>query len=262
MFDEGAVVRLRADALCARLEASLDAGAEGVLASDGDGTLWRCDIGDALFDTLVDGGELREAARDALAEEAGAAGLGGDGDANVLARRLRDAYRRGALDEARYFALQAWSYAGWDVSALRARGREVLDDIGFDASVRASMRRVLAWCEARKLPLYLVSASPRPIVDAAAERLGLPRERVVAMEPNIAGDLVGTGLASVATYAMGKVSRLEAVVGASPLLAAFGDGRWDAELLERAAYPVMVEPRPALRAALVGFDGVFELEDA
>jgi phosphatidylglycerophosphatase C len=262
MRDDGPARRVTAEGLCGRFEASLRAGAEGVIATDGDGTLWRGDIGDALFDTFVDGGRLREDARDALAGLAEEAGLTSDGDANQLGRALRDAYRAGRLDEGRYFALQAWSYAGFGVDELGAACSEVLDAFGFDGAVRPAMRRILAWCRTRDVPVYLVSASPWRLVVEAARRLELEESRVVAMEPLVRDGRVLPVLASVPTYGPGKVARLAALLGDAPLLAAFGDSAWDAAMLERAAYPVMVAPKPALFSELSGFDGVFVLEDA
>jgi len=262
MRDEGQARRVTAEVLCGRLDASLRAGAEGALASDGDGTLWHGDVGDALFDRLVDEGLLRDAARGALAREATAAGLAEDFDANQLARGLREAYRAGRLDEGRYFALQAWSTAGFTEDELRELCVEVLEAFGFEDAVRPSMRRVLEWSRARAISFYLVSASPRPMLLEVARRLELDPARVVAMEPVVREGRVWPELASVPTYGPGKVQRLASLLGDAPLLAAFGDSAWDAAMLERAAYPVMVAPRPALCAELAGFDGIFVLEEA
>ena len=262
MRDNGPVRRLTADALCGRFDASLRAGAEGVLASDGDGTLWRGDIGDALFDALVDEELLRGEARDSLAREATDAGLDGEGDSNTLARRLRDAYRAGTLEEARYFALQAWAAAGWEVRDLGAICSRVLDAFEFDVAVRPAMRRILEWSRERGLVFYLVSASPRYLLEEAVARLGLDPSKLVAMEPAQGAGRIEPRLASTPTYGPGKVERLNHVIRGEPLLAAFGDSAWDAAMLERAAYPVMIDPKPGLQAALAGFDGIFQLEES
>lgn len=262
MHDNDAATRVTAEALCGRFEASLDSGAEGVVVSDGDGTLWRGDVGDAFFDMLVDGGRLRAEARDALEHEAAEAGLPTSGDATALAARLRDGFRAGLVDEGRYFALQTWSAAGYRTEELAALCRSVLDGCGWDRSVRPAMRRVMAWCEARGIAFYLVSASPAAIVREAGWRLGLQPERVVAMEPATCEGVVLPGLARTPTYGVGKVARLVEVLGETPLLAAFGDNTWDAAMLERAAFPVTVAPQPGLVAKLAGYAGVFDLEDA
>lgn len=258
-YDEP-VTRLSAEALCRRFEASLDAGAEGVVASDGDGTLWRGDVGDALFDALVDAGRLRPAAREALATEAREAGLEPAGDANRIATALREAFRGGRIEEARYFALQTWAYAGYRVEELAAECATVLDAFAFERAVRPTMRQVVAWCAARGVPFYLVSASPLAMVLEAARRLELPAESVVAMVPAVEDGVIAPRLAAPPTYGAGKVARLAEVLGGAALLAAFGDNTWDAAMLELAAYPVMVAPKPGLVARLAGFDGVFELE--
>jgi phosphoserine phosphatase len=49
-------------------------------------------------------------------------------------------------------------------------------------------------------------------------------------------------------YAEGKVDALLAAVGDRPLLAAFGDSAWDAEMLARAAVAGLVRPKEKLVA--------------
>jgi HAD superfamily phosphoserine phosphatase-like hydrolase len=262
MRDEAAVVRVKVEALCKRLDESLRAGALGAVASDGDGTLWTGDIGDALFDAVVDEGGLRDEVRGPLARELEALGLEAAGDANALARSLRQQFLDGRLGGDRYFALQSWSYAGWREDELAQKCGAVLDAFGFEAAVRPEMRRVVAWCRERGVPFYLVSASPEPIVLQSASRLGIDGAQVLAMRAASSGGVVLPALAAAPTYGSGKVARLAEELSEAPLLAAFGDNTWDAAMLERAAYPVMVAPRAGLREALAGFDGVFELEVA
>jgi len=260
MHDDSAVVRVKVEALCKRLDDSLRAGALGAVASDGDGTLWTGDLGDALFDAVVEEDGLREDVREALARELGALGLEAKGDANALARALRHEFLAGRLGGDRYFALQAWRGAGWREDDLARKCSEVLEAFGFEAAVRPEMRRVVAWCRERDVPFFLVSASPEPIVARSGRALGIDGHQVVAMRAATRDGVVLPELAAVPTYGRGKVERLTDELGDSPLLAAFGDNTWDAAMLERAAYPVMVAPRPGLLEALAGFDGVFELE--
>ena len=260
MRDSDAVTVISAPALCGRFEASVRAGCDGVVASDGDGTLWRGDVGDALFDTVLDEAGLRPEAREALAVEAAAYGLEPTGDANALGHALREAYREGRYDEGRYFAMQTWSFAGWEERELSAKCAEVLHAFAFDAAVRPAMRRVVDWCRGHRVPFLLVSASPEAIVLEAARRLRLDEHRVFAMRPAMRGGVVLPELSATPTYGPGKVTRLTEHLGDAPLLAAFGDNTWDAAMLERAAYPVMVAPKPGLRERLVGVDGVFDLE--
>ena len=259
MFPVTIVPLVTADALCSRLRAQHQRAPSGAIVSDGDGTLWKGDVGDALFDFVLEKGGFLEAAREALLAEVRSLGLPAAGDANTLALVLREAYRTGIYDEGRYFAMQAWAFAGWREAELGTTCADVLDRFGFDDGVRAGMRRVLGWCQEVSVPFFIVSASPEAIVDEAARRLGLDRGHVLAMRPAIDGGVVQPLLAATATYGKGKVARLGERLGDVPVLAAFGDNIWDAAMLERAALAVMVAPKPALRERMVLGDGSFEL---
>ena len=251
-----------ADELCARIDGERRLAPAGVVASDGDGTLWLGDVGDALFDSVADEGGFRECAREALCAEARAAGIDASGGANAVAVALRAAYRGGTYDEGRYFAMQTWAFAGWAEVELGAKCAAVLDAFGFDAAVRPAMRRLLDWCRACGVPFFLVSASPEAIVLEAARRLGIDAENVVAMRPAAEAGALTASLAATPTYGTGKVERLRERLGELTLLAAFGDNTWDAAMLSLAAVPVMVAPKPALRERMAAHAAVVELGDA
>lgn len=232
------------------------------MAADGDGTLWRGDIGDAFFLAALRDGALREAAHDPLLAEAEAQGVDvtGAGDANEVARRLFDAHRAGRYPEEPAFAMMAWAFAGWTVGELADHCRRVLDEFQFDEAVHDELRPVLAWASQRDIPFWLVTASPLAVATAAAKRLGIASERVVAMEPALAGDVVEPRLARRATYGDGKLARLKEATDA-PLLAAFGDSGYDAAMLRAAEVPVAVFPNSELRALAPGLPGLVVLGD-
>jgi phosphatidylglycerophosphatase C len=78
-----------ADAILARLEAELARVPEGaLLASDADGTIWDGDVGIDLFEALLAARGVREAAREALAEEARDIGVAAEGDATAITAAL------------------------------------------------------------------------------------------------------------------------------------------------------------------------------
>ena len=244
--------------LCDRLDlahAGLAPGA--VIASDGDGTLWRGDIGDELFLAALRDQALREPAREALLDEAAIHGIDtpGAGDANDVAGLLFDALRAGRYDEERAFGMMAWAFAGWSLSELAVWSRRVLDDLDFEVAVRAELRPMLAWARDRSVPVWLVSASPLAIALEAARRLGIAAERVVAMEPAVERGMVQPRLGKRATYGEGKLLRLREATDA-PLLAAFGDSGYDAAMLRAAELPVAVHPSPGLRALAPAMKGL------
>ncbi|MCA9625549.1 MAG: haloacid dehalogenase-like hydrolase, partial [Myxococcales bacterium] len=102
---------------------------------------------------------------------------------------------------------------------------------------------------------------PLAVVEAAARRLGLDVSRVLAMTPELAGDVLAPRLARTATYAEGKLHRLREV-SAGPLLAGFGDSDYDGALLEAAAVAVAVAPKAELRARMARREGPVVIVEA
>jgi len=234
----------------------------GIIATDGDGTLWRGDIGNELFLAALREGAFRVAAREPLLAEATAHQIAVDAaaDANAIAQRLFEALLAGDYDEERAFGMMAWVFAGWTVGELADHCRRVLDEMRFEEAVLDELRPVLAWARKRDVPVWLVTASPLAIAAEAARRLGIATERVVAMEPALAGDVVEPRLARRATYGAGKLARLKEETDA-PLLAAFGDSGYDATMLRAAEIPVAVFPNSQLRALAPQLPGLVVVGD-
>ncbi len=233
--------------------------ARAVIASDGDGTLWRGDIGEALFTAALKDGVLPREACAPLRREALRYGLSSQGGSHDVARRLLHAYEQGRYPEPRAFAMMAWVFVGWTERRLRGYCDDVLDRFLFDDAVRPQMRSLLRWARDHGVPVWLVSASQQQLVECAAQRLALPTECVIAMVPNLRGGRLAAGLAKEATYRDGKVARLRAVES-RPLLAAFGDSGFDAPLLDLAHLRVAVFPSAALRAHVTGVPNGFVLD--
>ena len=236
--------------------------AGAVIATDGDGTLWRGDIGDQLFLAALRDRALRLAAREALLAEAVAHGIDvqDTDDANDLAQRLLDGLHAGQYDEERAFGMMAWAFAGWSSDELVEHARQVLDAFGFEAAVRAELRPVLGWAQDQGVPVWLVSASPVAVAAEAGRRLGIAKERVVAMDPAMEGDVIQPRLGRCATYGDGKLERLREATSA-PLLTAFGDSGYDAAMLRVAELPVAVFPNSQLRALAPQLPGLVVVGD-
>lgn len=261
---EPAIVRVTAPDVIARLADALPrAPKDAILASDADGTIWDGDVGFDLFEALLSARGVREAARDALAAEARAIGVAAEGDANTIAAALYDAYKAERYAHDRAFAMMAWSFAGWAEDELGAFSARVLQDKSLGARIRPQVLSIFRWAEERGLAVYVVSASPIAIIRSAAPRLGIPRERLVAMTPATSAEgVVLPEIAGPIVYGEGKLAALDlARPGArSALLGAFGDSTYDAAMLRVARVPVAVTPAPGLTALLPSIPGVVVLD--
>jgi HAD superfamily phosphoserine phosphatase-like hydrolase len=240
-------------------------GARAAIAFDADGTLWEGDVGEDLFEAFLAERGARPAAEAALVREAEAHGASAAG-AHDAARSLYEAFRAGRYPEDRAFAMMAWCFAGWTEAEVADLAERVLEERRIEARLRAALRPVLEWARARGVDVFVVSASPRAIVERGVRRLGLPAERVLAMTPAVRDGRLLPELGAPATYGDGKVRALERAVPAGApgeplaLLAAFGDSAYDAPMLRAARVPVAVAPSPKLLALAPTLPGLIVLD--
>jgi phosphoserine phosphatase len=240
-------------------EAARD-GEAGVVATDGDGTLWSGDIGEDLFFAFVDHERIEEPALEAIRREAHAHDLSDAGSGREVARRIYDAYVEGRFPEERVCELMAWCFAGWTREKVAAFARSVVNDIGLEARLHRELLVVLERARAAGIATILVSASPVAVVEAAGERLGFTPGEVVAAHPRLQGDVLLPDVDRPIPYGPGKVSRLRERIGADrALYAAFGDNAFDVALLASARVGVAVRPKPRLRERAHEVPGVVEL---
>lgn len=221
----------------------------GVIAFDGDGTLWSGDIGEEFFDAAMRRG-LHAATREPLAREAKEAGLevAAAARANDLAHALHAAYLAGKFSEERICEVITWISGGWTHADLRAFCKETIEAIGLRDRLHEEAIRVLRHAQGAGIPAYLVSASPLGIVEAAAGVIGIPLEHVAAVRERISADgVVECAVVRPITYGEGKVTNLRALVGPDrPIYAAFGDNAFDVPLLRSSQNPVAIRPKQRL----------------
>ena len=221
-------------------------GDSAIVATDADGTLWAGDVGEDLFEALLDARAVRAEARDALAREASTADITVRGGANDIAAALYAAFQVSRYPQDRAFAMMAWAFAGWSTDELAAFVQSVIARRGLEARIRPELRTVLEYCDKHQIEVLVVSASPLAIVEAGAALLGIAPERVLAMRPAMNGDRLAPALDGPLVYGEGKLTVLRSVRPHSAILAAFGDSSYDAALLRAARVPVAVHPSKGL----------------
>ncbi|MDI1446076.1 HAD family hydrolase [Polyangium sp. 6x1] len=239
---EGVVRRLVA------ARAALPREEDPVLAFDADGTLWSGDVGNDLFEALIEEAVVREEAREALIVEAHAAGVKADGSTIDIAQGLYRALADGTYEEARAFAMMAWVFAGFSLAEAEGFARRVVASRGLEARLHRFLLPILAWAEAEKVPVWVVSASPRWIVEIGVALLGIPANRVVAMTPRMQDGRITAELAGRPVYGDNKPIALREACPGATLLGAFGDSSYDVPMLAASRVPVGVRPKAGLLA--------------
>lgn len=244
--------------------AAIDAAAKeapgGAIAFDGDGTLWAGDIGEDFFDAIVHHGP-HESTSDALAREATEHGLDAAGDARTIAQRIHAAYLGNQFPEDRMCEIVAWVAGGWKWDDLQRFCADTLEKGGLRGRLHGEAIAVVEHARKAGIDVFLVSASPYSIVEAAANVVGIPLDHVAAVRERIDGGVVQCAVIRPIPYAAGKVTNLRAKLGASrPLYAAFGDNAFDVAMLSAAKNPVAVRPKQRLLERADQVPGLVVLE--
>jgi phosphoserine phosphatase len=248
------------DDVWARIDTLARATPGGVIATDGDGTLWSGDVGEDLFHAFLERGHVEAQGLEGLRHAARAHELSDAGTGSEIARRIYAAYLEGQYPEERMCEVMTWCFAGWTRSDVRAFAGDVVDRGSLVARLHPEVHAVIERARAAGIEVLLVSASPLAVVVEAGRRVGFAEDQVVAARPRYAGDVMVAGVEAPIPYGPGKVSRLRERIGADrTLYASFGDNAFDVALLAGAAVPVAVRPKPRLRSRAGEVPGLVEL---
>ena len=198
-----------------------------VAAFDCDGTLWSGDAGERFFDW-----ELRQ----------------GDIVADALDRSMRDryaAYRRGEVDETTMCGEMVTMHKGVEESKMMSAAARFFDEY-FVPQIFPEMRELVRRLQENGSEVWAVSSSNEWVIRAGMKHFGLPENRILAAKVELDGGIVTDRLIRVPS-GTGKPEALRELVK-KEIDAAFGNSRWDTEMLAMAKHAVAVNPNPDLEA--------------
>jgi phosphoserine phosphatase len=188
----------------------------GIAAFDADGTLWREDVGEAFLRHLIALGWIR---------------LPDGSDPYQAYERVVERDRRTG------YAYAAQLQAGLEEARLAAEA-ERFARAWVPPRLIASVQELRMTCADAGLQLVVVSASPLPIVRAAAPLAGF--SDCAGIEVRVRGGKLTDEVVEPVVYAEGKVRAAERF---GPLVVACGDSLGgDLALLSAARVPVVVAP--------------------
>jgi phosphatidylglycerophosphatase C len=221
-----------------------------MLAFDADGTLWSGDVGNDLFHALIDAQAVRKAAYGALVREAEAYGLAYSENAVEVAQMLFQACEAGQYPEDRCFAMMAWVFAGFTLQDTVAFSRDVARETNLEARLHRFLDPIFDWARNENVPVWVVSASPKWMVEIGAAMFGIPNDQVIGMTPVIKNGTILPELDGLPIYGPNKPLMLREMCPRGSLLGGFGDSSYDVPLLKMAHVPVAVRPKQGLVACL------------
>jgi HAD superfamily phosphoserine phosphatase-like hydrolase len=194
---------------------------------DCDGTLWAGDAGEAFFDWELGQGLLSDDtvrwARTRYAEY-----KGGEVDEHIMCGEMVTMHQGLAAEQVQHAANQFFK-------------EQILTQIF------PEMRSLIDQLRASGCDVWAVSSTNEWVIRAGMQYCGIREDRILASSVRVDEGRVTGKLIRVPTGPAKPVAIAE-VIGRRPD-AAFGNSRWDTEMLAMAEHPFAVNPNPDLKAS-------------
>lgn len=203
-----------------------------VAAFDCDGTLWAGDAGERFFDW-----EFRE---DAIFTD--------PAQREVMSRFWRKRYadyKHGKVDETTMCGEMVTLHKGITESVLLNAAIRFFDQV-FVALIFPEMRELIRRLQHNRCDVWAVSSSNEWVIRAAMRHFNIPDDRILAASVRIDHGIATDQLIRVPS-GPGKPGALRQAVG-KQIDAAFGNSRWDVEMLESSHDAFAVNPNPDLES--------------
>ncbi len=192
---------------------------------DCDGTLWSGDAGEGFFDW-----ELKR-------------GLVSDDIVRWARPRYAD-YKAGKVDEETMCGEMVTMHRGLGEAEVQRAAQEYFDSV-FLPNIFPEMRELIVRLQQSGCEVWAVSSSNLWIIRACAKHFGIDEKKILAATAGIENGRVTDRLIRVPT-GEGKPSVIREVIKRTPD-AAFGNSRWDTEMLAMARAAFAVNANPDLR---------------
>jgi HAD superfamily phosphoserine phosphatase-like hydrolase len=206
-----------------------------VAAFDCDGTLWAGDAGSSFFDwTLREDGSVPDVLTHGITRES--------------MRQRFAAYKRGEVDETTMCGEMATMYRGnSDQKMLEVAG--IFFEQLFARQIFPEMVELIRRLRESGCEIWAVSSSNEWIIRAAMKYFGIPANHILAAKVFLEGEIATDRLIRVPSGA-GKTQALREVAR-KEIDAAFGNSRWDIEMLTMAKHAFAVNPNSDLESIAV-----------
>ena len=198
-----------------------------VAAFDCDGTLWSGDAGETFFDW-----ELKQGVVSAEV-------------ASTMRARHAE-YKAGKVSEDQMCGEMVTMHQGLSEAALMEVATAFFEKL-FVTQIFPEMRSLVRRLHRAGCEVWAVSSSNEWIIRAGMKHFNIPDDRVLATKVELDRGIITNRLVRTPS-GPGKPQALREVVK-KDVDAAFGNSRWDSEMLAVARHPFAINPNPDLEAA-------------
>ena len=197
-----------------------------VAAFDCDGTLWSSDAGMSFFDWEIDHGVVPSTLGQAM--------------------RARYAeYKAGKVSEDNMCAEMVTMHNGISETAMMQAASEFMAR-SFHSHIFPEMHELVRRLHEQGCQVWAVSSSNEWVIRVGLRQFDIPENRILATKAELEDGIVTDRVVRVPS-GPGKVRALREVAGRG-VDAAFGNSRWDKEMLAWARHPFAINPHPDLEA--------------
>jgi len=195
-----------------------------IVAFDCDGTLWSGDAGETFFDW--------EIKNNVVSAETGRA---------MQARYAE--YKAGRVSEEAMCGEMVTMHKGLPEVEVMAAATEFMES-KFPGYIFAEMKELISALQKQGSEIWAVSSSNEWLIRAGMKQFGIDADRILAAKAAIDNGVVTDRLVRIPS-GPGKPRALRDVVN-KEIDAAFGNSRWDMEMLAMAKHAFAVNPNPDL----------------
>jgi HAD superfamily phosphoserine phosphatase-like hydrolase len=195
-----------------------------VAAFDCDGTLWSGDAGETFFDW--------EIKRGIVSEEV----------ARAMRARYAE-YKAGKVSEEDMCGEMVTMHKGLSESAVMGAATEFMTS-HFPGRVFPEIKQLVHRLHEQDCEVWAVSSSNEWLIRAGVKEFGIPESRILAAKVELDHEIVTDKLVRVPS-GPGKPKALREVAG-KEIDVAFGNSRWDVDMLAMARHAFAVNPNPDL----------------
>jgi phosphoserine phosphatase len=198
-----------------------------VAAFDCDGTLWSGDAGVSFFDWEIETGVVPAEIGDAM--------------------RARYAeYKAGKVSEDDMCGEMVTIHRGMSEAVIMNAAADFMKN-AFPGYIFPEMQELVGRLQANGCEVWAVSSSSEWVIRAGMKAFGIADDRILATKVDVKNGIITDRLVRVPS-GLGKPKALREVAG-KEIDAAFGNSRWDADMLAIAKHAFAVNPNPDLEAA-------------
>jgi len=198
-----------------------------VAAFDCDGTLWSGDAGETFFDWEIEQGVV-------------------SGSVGRAMRARYVEYKAGKVSEEQMCGEMVTMHEGLTESRLMQAATDFFGR-SFPGQIFPDMSDLVRRLQQAGCDIWTVSSSNEWVIRAGMKHFDVPDDHILATKAELDGDVITRRLVRVPS-GPGKPKALREAVRRD-IDAAFGNSRWDAEMLAMAKHPFVVNPNPDLEVA-------------